>query len=97
MEEELDVFVDSGSRVIDVFVDHEVYGRISANIDVSSRKDVEEFVNKMKSSSTSALSMLTENVHYHTVELSDEGALEYIQKRLENMGILLEVRDDHDI
>lgn len=95
MKDELYAFVDSGGTVLDVFVDHGVYGRISAIIDVSSRKDVEDFIKKMESSKTSSLSNLTDGIHYHTVEFEDISSCEYTIEKLKEIDILLEVIEDY--
>ena len=39
-EDELNTIVDLGGTVIDVFVHHKVYGKISADLDIRSRRNV---------------------------------------------------------
>ena len=47
-EDELNTIVDLGGTVIDVFVHHKVYGKISADLDIRSRRNVKEFIENIK-------------------------------------------------
>ena len=49
IEDELNTIVDLGGTVVDVFVNHKVYGLISANLNIRSRRNVMEFINGIKS------------------------------------------------
>ena len=46
--EELYLIADAGGRVEDVFVWHKVYGKISAPMGISSRRDADEFMKKLE-------------------------------------------------
>ena len=54
--DELNAMVDCGCTVIDVVVEHPVYGQLTAPLAISSRYDVEQFIEKMASASASPLS-----------------------------------------
>lgn len=42
-EQELNLIVDHGGRVKNISISHRVYGRITAEMDIRSRQDVQEF------------------------------------------------------
>ena len=89
LTDELYAVVDNGGTVVDVIVEHSVYGSISAALNLSSRYDVDVFVEKIGKTGASPLSYLTEGLHLHTVEVRDEAAFLRIVVRLEELGILL--------
>ena len=72
MEEELTIMVDRGARVLNVIVEHPLYGEIAGNLMISTRDDVARFMEKMRARDGEPLSMLTGGVHLHTLELPDE-------------------------
>jgi hypothetical protein len=86
---ELNAIVDAGGHIVDVFVNHKVYGEFRVALSIHSRKDVNDFVASIKSSKVSPLSRLTNEYHYHTVEADSDGILDYIEKELEEQGYLV--------
>lgn len=90
MEEELNCIVDNGGHVIDVSVEHDLYGQISADLIIHNRADVEEFVEKMKDSNSKPLNVLTDELHYHTIGATSAEILDRIEKKLAEKGILIE-------
>lgn len=89
MEEELNTVVDFGGKVEDVTVEHPIYGKLSAELKLGCRYDVEQFCAKIAASDAKPLSALTEGVHVHTVLFEDEDAYARFCKRLTETGILL--------
>ncbi|MGI6093372.1 MAG: transcription repressor NadR [Veillonellaceae bacterium] len=87
--DELNIIVDNGGKVLDVVVEHPLYGEIRANLMLSSRREVDEFLKKLALSGAEPLSIVTGGVHLHTVEISDRQALEKIEEQLKANGILL--------
>ena len=45
-EQELNLIVDHGGRVKNISISHRVYGRVTAEMDIRSRQDVNEFVRR---------------------------------------------------
>jgi len=86
--EELTLIVDCGGIVKNISISHKVYGRITAEMDISSRQDVSEFMAALDGSRSSVLSIATSGYHYHLVEAANEGRLDLIQKRLAEAGFL---------
>ena len=87
---ELYTIVDNGGKILDVIVEHSIYGRISVELNVSSRYDVDEFVKKIDTTKANPLSLLTEGVHIHTITIPDENAFARIKEQLTGLGILIE-------
>lgn len=86
---ELGAIVDSGGHVLDVIVDHPVYGEIRGNIHARTRDDVTRFVNLMKSTGQSPLLSLSRGFHLHTVEADHPDTLDTVEKILEEKGYLV--------
>ena len=90
MEAELNVMVDHGCTVLDVIVEHSVYGKISAELNITSRYEADLFVEKLQETGACPLSALTEGIHIHTVSVKDEETFARITKKLKDLGILIE-------
>lgn len=88
-EEELNLLVDNGVLVRDVHVEHPVYGDIKASIMVKNRKQVQQFLTRVRETEASYLSELTNGVHLHTIEAEDNKDLEDAVKALEDAGFLM--------
>lgn len=88
--DELNAMVDCGCTVIDVVVEHPVYGQLTAPLAISSRYDVEQFIEKMASASASPLSSLTEGIHLHTLSCPDAQVFDHLCDKLREMGMLFE-------
>lgn len=92
IEEELNIIVDNGGRILDVVIEHYIYGQITADLRISTRRDVAEFLEKLRSGKARPLSLLTNGEHYHTVEADKESQLELIEQALAKAGLLLTER-----
>ena len=88
IEDELKTIVDLGGTIIDVFVEHQVYGSLKANLNINSRRKVDEFLEKLKSGEANPLKNLTFGKHFHTVEADSEETLNLIEKELKEKGYL---------
>ncbi len=82
MREELYTIVDCGGRVLDVVVEHDVYGQMTGDLILKNRLDVDEFIEKIKSSGSQSLMTLTGGRHFHTIEADTEEELDRIEKRI---------------
>ena len=90
MQAELNAIVDQGCTVEDVIVEHPIYGQITAPLRLSSRYDVEQFVERCRKEAAAPLSLLTDGVHLHTVVCQDTACEERVKSVLRELGILLE-------
>lgn len=93
-EEELNILVDHGVTVKDVKIEHAVYGYISAPINVSTRKEVKQFVSKVNSAKAPYLLELTGGIHLHTIEADDEETLDEAEHALELAEILYKGQEE---
>lgn len=92
-EEELNLFVDLGAKVENVFVFHKVYNVIKANMNIKSRRDVSKYIEGITSGKSTNLMNLTSNYHYHTIVAEDEQTLDMIQEELQRRGFLAKLQD----
>ena len=88
-EDELYSIVDLGGTVVNVMVNHRVYGHMEAPLGISSRLKVKAFIDDIKNGKSSPLKNITSNYHYHTVEADSEKTLDLIEKTLEEKGYLI--------
>ncbi len=93
VEEELNLYVDFGGRVEDVFVYHKVYGVVKAEMNIRSRMDVKRYLQDISTGKSTQLMKLTSNYHYHTITAENEEILDMIQKELENRGFLAKLQE----
>jgi len=87
--DELNVIVDAGGRILDVFVEHKLYGEIKVPLSIASRKAVQEFIDFIATEEASPLSQLTDEFHFHTVEADSEEILDAIEMDLKEKGYLV--------
>ena len=80
--DELLTVVELGGTVVDVFVKHRVYGELRAPLNISTRLDVQRFLEDIQSGKSTPLKNITSGYHYHTVEAESEAALEAIAQAL---------------
>jgi transcriptional regulator of NAD metabolism len=88
-EEELHILVDNGVKVIDVLVEHPLYGELRGSLMLSSRADVADFMKRWRGTKTTLLSSLTRGVHLHTVEAAKQESIERAKAELHARGFLL--------
>ena len=90
LEDELCSIVDLGGKIINVMVNHRVYGRMEAPLGITSRRKVKEFLEDIQSGKSSPLKNITSNSHYHRVEADSEETLDLIEDMLRQKGYLVE-------
>lgn len=88
--QELDILVDNGCTVLDVIVEHPVYGQLTGQLQISSRYDVELFLARIRDSDAAPLSMLTGGLHLHTLCCPNEDAYTRACAALKAAGLLLD-------
>ena len=89
-EDELRAIIDAGGTVEDVIVNHRVYGRMSADLGISSRRDIERFMDGIRSGKSSPLLTVTSGYHFHHVSAPDDETLDEIERVLSDRGYLAE-------
>ncbi len=85
-QDELYTIVDFGGKVLDVVIEHDIYGQITVDLILKSRQDVDESIAKVAKSKAKPLKTLTGNKHFHTVEADSEQLLDIIEEKLREKG-----------
>lgn len=88
VEEELNLFVDNGGHVLNIIVDHLVYGEISVDLMLRNRRQVKAFIDKTAKETFVPLMSLSDGYHYHTIEADSEEVLDMIEAELREKGFL---------
>ena len=89
LEEELCSIIDLGGTVVNVMVDHRVYGHMEAPLDITSRRKAMELINDIKTGKSTPLKNITSGYHYHTIEADSEEVLDLIENMLLEKGFLV--------
>lgn len=87
MGRELRICVDNGCIVLDVIVEHALYGQLTGQLQLSSRYDVEQFL--LRSQGAQPLSTLTDGIHLHTLRCPSQEAYLRVLTQLDEAGFLL--------
>lgn len=90
MATELFVIVDNGGTIMDVTVEHPVYGEISGELRISTRYEANIFLEKIKNYEAQPLMMLTGGIHLHKIKCKDEQIKKRIIKELKKENIIFE-------
>ena len=85
---ELYAVVDNGGEVVDVIVEHPIYGELKGRLTISSRYDADRFMDTIESKQANLLSELTDGVHLHTIACADKKTFDRIKKELDTLGLL---------
>ena len=89
MTRELEIMVDNGCQVVDVVVEHPIYGELRGPLCLRTRGDVEEFLRRVEGGSAKLLSALTDGIHLHTIACPDQAAMDRVLSALGEAGFLL--------
>jgi transcriptional regulator of NAD metabolism len=89
-QKELETLVAHGVAVLDVVVDHALYGEVRAEMNVWTHRDVRRYMEVLHTADVEPLSALTGGVHAHHVRAPDDVALRSARSDLALLGFLLE-------
>lgn len=81
--------VELGGVVLDVAVEHELYGQIRVDLMIENETDARDFDERLSRCRDNPLKVLTDDCHYHTVAAPSEKLLDMIEDALRQIGILL--------
>lgn len=87
-EEEMLTIVSLGGELMDVTVEHPIYGELSGKLHIKNEKEVHAFIKICERNKALLLSSLTEGVHLHTIRCENQEIAEKIKKRLEKKQLL---------
>ncbi len=93
IEDELALILDLGGIILDVVVEHQLYGELRAPLMIRNNRDLAHFIQKMAETGAKPLSDLTDGIHFHTVEADSVEILDRIEASLESSGILCSTLD----
>jgi transcriptional regulator of NAD metabolism len=88
--EEFEILIDRGIAVLDVSVDHSIFGTLRAPILIETRDDIDRYSERIIKAGEMPLSVITRGVHAHTVRARTVDALEAAKRELSERGILLD-------
>ena len=86
--EEFMTVIDLGGRILDVSVEHDLYGPIRADLLIENVQDAADFVERLNACRDNPLKVLTDDCHFHTVCAPSEKLLELIEQELRARGFL---------
>ncbi|EKU50106.1 transcription repressor NadR [Staphylococcus massiliensis] len=89
-QDELEIVIDNGAMVDDVFVEHSVYGTIKAELMIETHEDIEYFITSMSKENSHLLAHLTDNYHLHTISAHTSKILENAVEDLSAHGYLVD-------
>lgn len=93
VEKELNLIVDLGGYIEDVFVYHKVYNIVKAKLNINSRRDIKKYIQELESGHSTLLMNVTSGYHYHTVKAKSEEILDEIQEELAKAGFLAKLQE----
>lgn len=94
--DELASIVDAGGAVLNVIVNHRVYGKITADLDIRNRRDVERYLRDIESGKSFPLLTVTSGYHFHRIAAEDEQTLDEIEAMLKEKGYLADLMPYED-
>ena len=88
MSKEMNTVVDLGGCLMDVMVNHRIYGFVSAPLDIKNRREVKRFTDQLNEGISEPLSALTAGYHFHHICAESEEILDEIETSLEQEGFI---------
>lgn len=86
--EEFMTVIELGGKILDVAVEHELYGQIRVDLLIENESDACDFVYRLSHCKDNPLKVLTDDCHYHTVSAPSEKLLDLIEQELRSKGFL---------
>lgn len=91
MGRELELMVRFGCQVLDVIVEHPVYGQLAGQLQISTMEDVDRFIRSVEENGAKPLSDLTGGIHLHTLRCPNEQTYQALVAALVEERLLLGV------
>ncbi|HPF17250.1 MAG TPA: transcription repressor NadR [Thermotogota bacterium] len=87
IKNELEIIIRNGGAVLNVMIEHPVYGEIRGDINISSISELFKFIALVEGSQAKPLLSVSEGgVHLHTIEVPSEEKYKQIKKELKEKG-----------
>lgn len=87
---ELDTILKHGGVLLNVFIDHPIYGDLVADMIIGNEEQKQAYIDKCSKVEFTPLMALTDNLHYHTVEATYEEHLDKIEEDFRILNYLVE-------
>lgn len=88
VKKEFYIIVDNGGAVIDISVEHPIYGQLTARLDIRSRYDADLFIARCREEKAVLLSSLTDGLHLHRIGVQRREDFLRIRAALKDAGLL---------
>lgn len=89
MVDECYSIVDMGGKIVNIMVNHRVYGKMEAELSINSRRKADAYIESIHNGKSSPLEKITSNYHYHEIAAENEDVLDEIEKMLKEKGYLV--------
>lgn len=87
VQEEFELIIANGGRILDVEVEHPLYGLITAPLNIGDEEDIAFYLSKLADHKDSLLSRLTDGIHLHTIACQDKATFDRITAALDRAAI----------
>ena len=81
--------LELGGTILDVAVEHEIYGQIRVDLLIETEQDARDFVDRLACCKDNPLKILTDDCHYHTIAAPSEKLLDLIESALKKQDMLI--------
>ncbi len=88
--QEFNTILELGGKILDVAVEHEIYGQICVDLMIETNAEAADFCEKLLTCRDNPLKVLTDDCHYHTVAAPSEKLLDLIEEELQQKGFLIQ-------
>ena len=72
-------------------INHRVYGKVTAPLNIKNRRDIQIFMNDIESGKSAPLMNVTSGYHFHRVSAEQEEILDEIEEALREKHYLTEL------
>ncbi len=84
--DELFTMIDHGCGMLDVIVEHPVYGRLTCELNIFTKEEAEAFIKKLEDAGCQPLSSITMEGHHHTLQCPSEAHFKRVREALKAKG-----------
>jgi transcriptional regulator of NAD metabolism len=89
LEDELNTIIELGGKILDIIVNHPVYGEIKTPLLIGSKFELDEFIKSVEEKKAQPLFTLTDGIHFHTIEIPNITIYNKIVDSLKNKHYLI--------
>lgn len=90
IKDELETVIKYGGKILDVIVEHSIYGEVKGNLNINTKNEIEEFIEKLTDENYEPLCSITDGLHIHTIEVTNEESFQNIKNELLDKGYLMQ-------